>query len=92
MADLQNADSLSMMLRNCLWSLLMLLSVFLFCIRATAVLAIVMRDVRFQGNINITRNETCKLQWALKERLLLLVLREPADECDVRLQLNGKYS
>ena len=26
----------------------------------------------------------------LKERLLLPVLVEPADECDVRLQLNGK--
>ena len=26
----------------------------------------------------------------VKERLLLLVLVEPADECDVRLQLNGK--
>ena len=31
MADLENADSFSMMLRNCLWFLPMLLSVFLFC-------------------------------------------------------------
>ena len=49
-----------------------------------------MRDVRFQHNRKILEMKPESFSGILKERLLLPVLVEPADECDVRLQLNRK--